>query len=645
MGSVDELPPQTDHVVAMPRFSTRLVKLSGFGTPAQTLPVDLTITPISWAGSDRGGCYQAEFEATGSAESVASLTGWLGDRIEIYNEFGQMCWWGDVWDIEVTLDHIEVRLSLDNVYNRVQIIYPAVLPDGSEVSHRSDWAQDDNSIARYGTRELLHSLSSGLTPSVDNVRDLLLSKFSYPGPIVSSRRESGFSARLIGQGTWYKASSIYFTNLTGLVEYTEESGQQTLGRSMTSTTIQFGVIDTEPDPDELVAGDEMTISGGGSFYPLQVDDAFTITGAVAVDDDGRTNNGSYLIDAIPSSDKIVISGSFIPETPGATIKVSWGHNISYDYLSQGFKPDTSWSATHIALKVRQLRNFTDPDNPVSVGDFLRVGLYTDVAGAQGTELAAVDVPGHILYTELTWTEFALPFPVALSAGTTYRIGVRRAGAAGEDMPPLLNDGYEFAVNELEGNDEGYADGDLKVYTGTWVQRSPRADLCFRVIGEVDGSVQIVAALESVDSFTQEIVQLETGLMVRPYRDDGRTAMDELEELLEMGTADGERLIVTVMPDRSVIIDTARPIEQSEFTLGADGRMRYANGSQILPGLLVYGQHVAVDTLLLLDGVGVRLEQGRSIYVQASSYDARSDTLMVQSLGSQDPYAALAIKQG
>jgi hypothetical protein len=630
----------------MPRFTTRLVKLQTFGALGMDLPRDLTITPLSWSANDRGGCYQAEFKAEGSAESVASLTGWLGDRIEIYNEFGQMVWWGDVWDIEITLDHIEVRLSLDNVYNRVQIIYPAVLPDGTEISKRSLWAEDGNSVTRYGRRELLHSLSSTMGPAFASVREQLLAKFSYPGPIVSSRRDAGFSARLIGQGTWYKASSIYFANAKGLLEYTVENGQQTLGRSITSTAIQFGVIDTEADPDELVAGDEMTISGG-SFYPLKADDSFTVRGGVAMDEDGRNNNDSHIVEAAPSTDKIIISGSFVPEAAGIPIQISWGYNKSQTILAQSFKiTSAAWSATHVAVKVRQLRNMADPDNPVSPTDYFHIGIYADNAGVPWTLLAYQQVLGSTLYTELTWTEFALLSTLALTPGTTYWLGVRRSGPAGESITPHLQDGYELAISELEGHDEGYVDGQMKVSDGaTWVERLPRADMCFRIIGEVDSSVQMVAALESVDSFSTNIVQLETGIMVRPYRDDGRTAMDELDELLEAGTEDGKRLISIVMADRSVVVDTARPIEESEFTLGADGRMRTANGSPILPGQLVYGQHVQVDTLLLLDGVGVRLEHGRSLYIQSSSYDARSDSLMVQSLGALDPYEALSYRQG
>jgi len=630
----------------MPRFTTRLVKLQTFGAPAQQLPRDLEIVPLTWSANDRGGCFQAEFTAHGSAESLATLANWLGDRIEVYNEMGQRVWWGDLWDIEIVLDHIEVRLSLDNVYNRVKVIYPDVLPDGTEISRRTNWAQNDNSIERYGTRELLHGLSSMMGTAANTVRDSLLSKFAYPGPIVSSRRDRGFSARLVGQGTWYKASSIYFVNLKGLVEFTNENGQQTLGRSIISTAIQFGVIDTELDPDELVAGDEMTIGGGGSFYPLQVDDSFTVTGAVATDEDGRTNNGSHLIEAIPSSDKIVIAGSFIPEAPGPAIQISWGYNQSMGQLDQSFKTTSNWSATHVAIKCRQLRNFADPDNPVSPDDRLLVGIYADSGGSLGTLLGYENRPGASLFTELTWTEFVLNVAVPLSTGVTYHIGVRRCGPAGEAITPRLEDGYEIAVNELEGDDEGYADGVLRVHNGSsWAERSPRADMCFRVIGEIDSSEQITTALESVDSFVNEIVQLQTGVMIRPYRDDGRTAMDELQEMLEAGTADGKRLVVYLMPDRSAVVDIARPIEESEFTLGSDGRMRYANGSEISPGQLVYGQHVRMDTLLLLDGVGVRLESGRSLYVQASSYDAASDSLMVQSLGALDAYSALRIQQG
>src|SRR4051812_22835202 len=117
----------------MPRFNAELKKDTYYGERIQQLPRDLVLIPQTWSASDRGGCKQATLLATGSAESLASLCGWLGDQVEIFNEFGDCLWWGDLWDIELSLGNIIIHMSLDDVRNRIRVTWPTILADGSEI--------------------------------------------------------------------------------------------------------------------------------------------------------------------------------------------------------------------------------------------------------------------------------------------------------------------------------------------------------------------------------------------------------------------------------------------------------------------------------------------------------------------------------
>lgn len=598
----------------MQRYSARLIK-TGFAATAMTLPPDLIITPNNWSGSDRGGMKQANLTASGSAESLAYLCGWLGDRLEIYNEAADCVWHGVLWDIEVTLGNVVVNLSLDNLYNRVAVIYPDIHPDGSETSEVTDWAQNQNSIDRYGKRELLYGMPAAFTKSADFVRDHLLGRFKEPGPIISTQAGSQFSARLTGQGTWFKAGAVYFTNLDGLLEHMGESGSQVIGRHIVSTGISFGNFTPGGEDDEIFIA-------SGSFSPLVVGNTFTLSGAANAD-----NNDTYNILEMEDIDQIEISGTWVDEAAGAAVKISWGDGISVDNIAQGFQLDTAWTVTHVAVKVRKLGNPTDN---------FRIGIYPDAAGVPGTVLTVTEVLGSALFTELTWTEFAFATPVALSAATTYYIAIRRTGAAN------LADGYEVAMDE----DLGYADGSFRHFDGSaWVARDPDADMPFRVIGEISSTAQLAKAIDAVDDFLYTLVQVDSLIPVRQFSDSDRFALDTIEEMLDAGTDDGQRLIAWTTFDDAVVVDIAPVSSEENLILGSDGKVRFPNGSPYIPGRLVFGQWVDVDGLLLLDGLGIRASRGAATYVSESTYDAASDMLTVQGEGALDPYRALTVRKG
>jgi hypothetical protein len=622
----------------MQRFSVSLNRVGAYGASALSMPGDLILTPEMWSASDRGGCKQATISASGSAESLAYLCGWLGDQVEIYNEMGDVVWWGDLWEIEVQLGQIVVNLSLDNIYNRVAVTYPFILGDGSEESRTTDWVEDTISSDRYGKRELLYGLPATLGLSATAVRDLVLKRFAAPDPTVTTQVAREFGARLTAQGAWYKAQSIYFTNPDGLVEHTDSSGSIIIGMYMTSNLIEFG--DVPPDDPSHEEG-EMYITGGATFSPLKPGDTITVTGSVVVGEEGKRNNDTYDIEKMNDNTQIGITGSFVPEAAGPTIKISVGEGESQDYLAQGFTVATPWTLTHVAIQVRKV------GNPV---DNLRVSIYPDAGGIPGTFLSAIEIVGSTLYTESTWMEWPLTTPVALSAGTTYYLGVRRTGT------PSMTAGYEVAID-----DEGhYQGGSLRVYDGTnWLEivTDPPggADMPFRLIGEIHSTEQLRKALAVVPGFAGNLILVDSGLGVRQFRDEPRPALDEINEMLDAGTSDGKRLVASVLRDQgggssgtgTVVVDVQEEASypSQNLILGADGRLHTATGSLLQPGQLIYGQYVDVESLMLLNSVGIRSARGPSIYIQESTYSAADDALNLMSEGAISPFDALKLRIG
>ena len=601
----------------MQSFYVNVVK-DGFGANAAQLPAGLQLIPQTWSANDRGGPKYADIVAAGDAEALASLVGWLGDRVQIYNGDGTLCWYGVLWDIELSLDRVVVQYSLDNIYNRVAVIYPHINADGSEESRTTDWVEDATSIARYGARELLYGKPAQFTNAADEVRDQLLARFKTARPRISTSGESRFEARLSAKGLWEKAASIYFTNPDGLVEHRDESGSVRLGMHIVSDIISFGTSTPGGEADEMWIGD----GDDGDFLPLEAGDTITITGSASNDD-------TYTISHMDADYQIGISGSFTPEAAGADVKISIGDSESQDNLAMEFESATSWVCTHVAVKCRKVGNPSDS---------FRIGIYPDSSGSPGAVLTANETLGSALFTELAWTEFAFSTPVSLTGGTKYWIGIRRTGSSN------LDDGYEVALDE----NLGYADGVFRVYNGaSWVARDPDTDMPFRVIGEINSTAQIVKCIDAVADFRHTLVQVDSEIPIRQYSEDERTVTEELDEMLDAGVSTGERLIAYVANDDSVVVTTApaSSFGTPNLVLGVDGRLRYPNGSEYPPGMLIFGRFVDVDSSLLLDGLGIKASRGSGTYVAESTYDATSGMLSIADEGVLDPFEALTVRPG
>jgi hypothetical protein len=612
----------------MQKFFVRLQRSGYYGSAALTLPQDLQLLPISWTAGDRGGCREAIISASGSAESLASLATWLGDRVEINNEMGELVWWGDLWDMELNLGNVIISLSMDNIYNRVAVTYPFMLPDGSEESRTTSWVSDQVSIDRYGVRELLYGLPENLSLSAEEVRNQILKQRSQPDPIITTSVSGQFSARLTAQGAWAKADSVYFTNLNGLHEHTEYGGLIRIGMYMSSTDITFGTAHDEED--EMYIGNPP--GAAGANFPFRPKETVTVSGSKAVGNGGKTNNNSYIIDKMDQPWQIGITGSFVAEARGNPIKITAGDDVSYLYLAQSFKLPTSWTVTHVAIMCCKVGNPTDN---------LRVSIYPDAGGVPGTFLSYIEIPESSLYTEQSWMEWPLTTPVTLAANVTYYLGVRRTGG------PDLANGYEISIDDQD----GYADGNLIVSDGAgWTDVYPGEKFCdmpFRLIGEIKSTAQMSKVLDMIDAFPNYIILVDSGMMVRQFQEEEVSAQEKLVELLDMGMANGTRLIAWVDKNRTLLIDTQVPDSygQQNLLYGSDGKLKYGNGSLYTPGRLVYGQAVDIESLMLFNSVGLRTTRGPSIYIKESSYEATDDAINLMSEGAQSPFDALKARKG
>ena len=160
-----------------------------------------------------GGPDQATLTAKGQVDALWELLNWLRAPVELIDENGTARWWGYVHEVVVQVGAIQIGVSLDTLFNRVNVVYSYVPPGSATVGTRANtgWAQHDDSVSEYGTRELLHSLSGDTPASALQARDTVLAAMQLPRPVLTPSYGQGEQrATLTLRGWWHTLDWTYF---------------------------------------------------------------------------------------------------------------------------------------------------------------------------------------------------------------------------------------------------------------------------------------------------------------------------------------------------------------------------------------------------------------------------------------------------
>lgn len=169
----------------------------------QVLPAGLKVEVTRYTKTVFGGCDKAEIEITGEPERLFELINYLRDGVEIYGGNGNPVWWGYVQRVEIPHDKIQIVVDLDEMNNKIAIAYNLISAGGNTIGIRgtSPWITDEDSITKYGVKELLESGGSMNAVEAISMATRLRNELSFPRVYVVSSQQK--TARIECYGWWH----------------------------------------------------------------------------------------------------------------------------------------------------------------------------------------------------------------------------------------------------------------------------------------------------------------------------------------------------------------------------------------------------------------------------------------------------------
>ena len=646
-------------------------------------PRDLILTPQRYGARAVGGFDQAEIDVAGPTQALWSILRWLGYRIHLRNRLGSVVWVGYIDEVKVTLGAVEIGLALAGMYNAVAVAYSTTV-NGVTEDGTTAWASDADSIARYGRREALLTLSEASLSQANAYRDAKLQAFRFPAVTRSFSASKGVGGVLRGMGLFDTLGWRYYSQLSGLEENGGRGGStQALGQGLSASTIAFTndgkIHDLVGRLNEFAVDHNVEITGAGGNNGTRliqsvdsrkaqsytsntisldpVDDIMDIpndgfgfvqaSDCISMAGSAGGHDGNYRVKSASADHLVVKPGSIGTQPAGNTITISRGNYIQVSVggvhalpgasvtltvhgqkIAQSFSlgVNLSWTVERILVKLQRMG---------SPGDSVTVQLCADSGGVPGTVIEQATVAASGIAPVMEWVPFVLTNVNSVNYGVTYWIVISRTGANSH------SDFYLVDVDEAL----SYPRGLCKLWNGvTWVDRATNADLVFRVLGSWMTTAQIQQIATDVGPFFAAVdIANASGIGSNQYRNGQTTALDELIALIESGTSAGRRLLAEVTPERTLKIYEQPASTAVGLLMDNDGKLTTLAGGALEPGKLPHGQWVALTEIP--PSVG-SLSPISPFFVERAEYDCVAGAYSaLEPQGSPDAWGVGGIREG
>jgi hypothetical protein len=609
------------------------------------IPDRVTLVTEWFDASEIGGPKDCDIKVTGPDASYWQLKEWIGYKVTILNRNHDPVWWGLIESVLLNIGSGQVGWSLKDVRNKISVAYTDEKA-GESIRGTTAWAEDTESIRRYGLRQHVESHSGLNAVTAVTKRDKLLHDLSFVYGQLTLGRSSDIGATLRCVGIYTTLESIYYTNLSGLEEYQgDQAKQQALGQGFAATTIGFtadGYIhdltgrlhnfqkdhkirvsgSTSNNNSFLIASEtsveaksivETTIgfSSPNGIYDnaqnlsfISGNDFLTITGAANSNNNGTKraiNAGSGGFQLAPSvnvtagtgasitvsrGNKIQTSVALVEEFPGASITLTGhGQNIAQTF---SLAANTSWTLSQITFRIKKIGNPTD--------NILVQLRNTTSGGLPNTTLETTIILNTDIGKDSSLVTATFLNTLVLTYGTLYAIVLVRSGSND------IADYYEVEVSE----NNSYPRGFLYLWDGAaWQAPYIASKLNFSVIGQQETTKQIEALVNGItaSSISSYLVGVDatelSGRYSEQYQNGDKRAKDILSDLLSLGSVNSPYNSLTALITKDKLLRISpilapNPGQNLQWT--SSKTIIDASGKLLPHGYLPVGEWIEVEEL-------------------------------------------------
>ncbi len=591
--------------------------------------LEYVITRYSFAA--QGGPKDAVVTAYGNENELWELINSLRKPVVINDNNNMPAWWGMIYAVEIRVGSIVVGVTLESMYNKVKIIY---VEDGERKD--TDWAQNDQSVNEFSTKEIALSIGDGKADEAENKRDTILEQFKFPSPTADpSLSQSGgrLSARITCRG-WYDVLGwSYYNQSKGLVAYNDSgAGKQKFGVSYTASTVWFKSASfgsKEDGTDRWVYSVHDTASG---LKAIDKDDVIYVS--------GTANTGSYTVTEgtrLGDDFKVDTIVSSTASNAGDVYTITTASSILQSFQQVSTSP---WNVHEIYAGIQRVGS-SDLHNSENASGVRIHLLNSDGSGSVNTSIATASVGASELSEAMSRTKFVLNASATINSACPYWISLSTEGQSSGCAY------YEADIND----DLGYPLGQFEINNSNKKHlRTQNADMLFQVVGKMETTCQMKQMLEAnTTGFfdTEYYIDISSSVMGYLYRDGESLAKQEFEEILNSGTLNNRRMLAQVTDGIYLRVYEEPAIDAENYQWTVDNQFIDNMGNPVLRSNLkqVVGKWVEISGIIPADLDLTLLANPRKFFVEEVEYFVQSQQVVPTPRGKRTPFEIGEIEMG
>lgn len=668
----------------------------------------LTYQVRSYNKHQVGGPVQASVSAVGPDTEIWELLNMLRTPIHIRNDTGTSVWWGYIAEVKIVVGVLTVTVSLDLMRNRIAVNYSSAdgaiagttefvedadsvaafgvrelldnLPNSDlnqalnfrdtllELKKKAIPAWQVSGSARpssaevllrgwWGTLDWVYYSAAAVQQEVNGTVHTDMAFGMYIGSSLISYNFNYRRFFMHDTQTANEAAGIHLMPIGTLFYIEQTGGSNTLNNKMFSADGAYSPhSETTRDDISFVSGSKtISCAGAGPFNPLRIGDHIRVIGS-------SSNDGYFTIVAKGSDSSFTVSETVVTEAAGASVTIRRGtsfraspasSNPTTEFpnpaittwlkqpsnLAQGFELTALSTLDVSAVQIKMKRS-----DPISTTQqYVHLNIFSDLGGnpdaviPNGSSTKALqDLPsaGH------DWVTFEFTPTFNIVSGTPYWLYLYRTMDASASKSNQVIVGVDDTGPVSEGvlkrnQDFGVAED--------WVEVG--GDALFTLAGAVQTTELLEEVLTSSGQFfTAVVIEDNSNVTARLGRSGTQTALQEAENLINIGTSNSKPLLVSLDENRAIRV-YEEPAPTDVYYLDVQGNLYNSAMAVVELSECPVAFWVRLKDVIPIEVDVSTLSDPSLVFVEEAEYSVPDERLTIRPRGALSPWSVTKLQKG